>query len=381
MDLMTLSLLLAVLTGTIGLDTVLHPAGVVVEASIPAKYDRVAIDADTIAAILNTTVAAVSATPSVDAAPEIRVGSGGGVGMAVADALKIQPLALALQNEFGIIPERLKIAILSEDGTTKILVSGSGLGGHIRTPPFEYLITIKPGESLVDLVRRGGLVGLARIDPYFTALYLIQSHVTDRDFQAASALIDAALAQCPPTPISAYRAMFANLQGILALFQGSSTRAHDRFLAAAAADPDNAVAGMNAAFVDVLVNDYRAAVTQIRRVTMIEPRPNNILLATAYMTWGAALLGLHDVNGADQMLAKSIELYPATSAGYDLWADVKSEKGDTAAAERYHRRALENSDLFENYAEVAALWFKLSWRDDESLVRNQLNPMMLQIRK
>jgi len=90
---------------------------------------------------------------------------------------------------------------------------------------------------------------------------------------------------------------------------------------------------------------------------------------------------LHDANGADRMLAKSIELYPGTSAGYELWADVKREKGDTAAAERYHRRALENSDLFENYAEVAALWFKLSWRDDESLIRNQLNPMMLQISK
>jgi len=58
-----------------------------------------AIDAGTVSAILSATVAAVSATPSVDAAPEIRVGSGGGIGMAVAEALKIQPIAIALQNE------------------------------------------------------------------------------------------------------------------------------------------------------------------------------------------------------------------------------------------------------------------------------------------
>jgi Tfp pilus assembly protein PilF len=91
------------------------------------------------------------------------------------------------------------------------------------------------------------------------------------------------------------------------------------------------------------------------------------------MTWGAALLGLRDAQGADQMLAKSIEINPTTSAGYDLWADVKRQKGDIPAAERLHRRALENSVLFENYAEVATLWFKLAWQNNAPLSRNQFS--------
>ena len=88
---------------------------------------------------------------------------------------------------------------MGEEGTTKILVSGSGLGGRVRTPPFEELLTIRPGETLVQLVHRGAIAGLGRIDPYFTALYLIRSHVEDRDFSEASALIDRTLSEVAPT--------------------------------------------------------------------------------------------------------------------------------------------------------------------------------------
>jgi tetratricopeptide (TPR) repeat protein len=231
----------------------------------------------------------------------------------------------------------------------------------------------------VQLVQRAGILGLGKIDPYFTALYLIQLHARDRDFALATTLIDTTLAQIPQTPISRDRALFQNLKGILTLFEGDTDVAAGWFLKAADADPNNAVTWLNAAFAEVQLKRYREAVGYAQRVTTMQPAPNPIILATAYMTWGAALLGLKDTNGADLMLAKSIEVNPTTSAGFELWADVKRRKANPEAAQRLHLRALENADMFENFSEVAALWFQLAWRDDQPLSRNQFtNPTMLQ---
>lgn len=381
MDLTTLSVLLAFLAGLLSLDTVLHPTGVVVETAIPAKYDKVTVDADTLGAVLNSTVAAISSMPSMNAAPEIRIGAPKGIGMAVAEAVNMKGLALALQYEFGNVPEQIKLSVIGEDSTTKILVSGSGLGGRIRTPPFEEMLILKPGETLVQMVHRAAIAGLSRIDPYFTALYLIQQHAMDRDFAQAKAIIEGTLAQFPPTPVSPDRADFINLQGIIALFGTDNDAALALFDRAASADPEDPVSVLNAAFVEVQVDRYHDAVDRMRKLTTMQPAPNYILLGTAYMTWGAALLGLHDVHGADQMLAKAVEINPDSSAAFELWADVKREKGDIAASQRMHRRALENSEKFENYAELAALWFQLSWQDGQALVRNQYNPLFLQFNK
>jgi len=40
-----------------------------------------------------------------------------------------------------------------------------------------------------------------------------------------------------------------------------------------------------------------------------------------------------------------------------------------------HHAALEKSATFENYSEVASLYFHLSWRDNEPVVRSEFaNP-------
>jgi hypothetical protein len=105
------------------------------------------------------------------------------------------------------------------------------------------------------------------------------------------------------------------------------------------------------------------------------PPENKVLLATAYATWGTALLGLHDAEGADRLLARSVEINPDGSAAIDLWAEAKEVKGDQAAAAELRHRALATSDSFENYAEVAALYFHLSWRNNEAVTRSKFtNP-------
>jgi Tfp pilus assembly protein PilF len=105
------------------------------------------------------------------------------------------------------------------------------------------------------------------------------------------------------------------------------------------------------------------------------PSSDTTLTCTAYVTWGAALLGMHDASGADHMLKEAVDTKPTSAIAWDFWAEVKRQKGDATEADLFHQRALGASDHFENYAEVAALYFQLAWRDNQPVMRsNFVNP-------
>jgi hypothetical protein len=75
------------------------------------------------------------------------------------------------------------------------------------------------------------------------------------------------------------------------------------------------------------------------------------------------------------LLTIATQINPVGSSSFGLWAELKDLIGDHAAAERYRREAMINTTIFENYSEVATLYFHLSWRDDEPVVLNQFrNP-------
>jgi hypothetical protein len=51
--------------------------------------------------------------------------------------------------------------------------------------------------------------------------------------------------------------------------------------------------------------------------------------------------------------------------------------GQELQADALRRKALENSDSFENYSEIAALYFRLAWRDHQPVMRSPFsNPSL-----
>jgi Tfp pilus assembly protein PilF len=89
-------------------------------------------------------------------------------------------------------------------------------------------------------------------------------------------------------------------------------------------------------------------------------------------------MGRHDLARADQLLAKSYQVDPESSTALDLWADLKDMQGDKPAAADLHRKALQATETFENYAEVAALYFQLSWRDNQPVTLSKFtNPTIV----
>ena len=109
------------------------------------------------------------------------------------------------------------------------------------------------------------------------------------------------------------------------------------------------------------------------------PPRHPAVLATAYVTLATALMGLHQYDEADAQLALAVQTNPDSSTAPDLWADLKELRGDRAEADRLRRQAQQNSAAFENFGEVAALYFAMSWRDNEKVSRSKFsNPDMLE---
>src|SRR6185503_4614874 len=128
------------------------------------------------------------------------------------------------------------------------------------------------------------------------------------------------------------RSLFENLQGILALFRGNQNDAHTWFGLATKSNPKNTAAALNLAFAHLQIGEYRDAAEGMDQLLHEAPTFDRILISTAYVTWGTALLGLHDVNGADHMLAKAVDANPTSAIAWDMWSEVKREKGDAALA-------------------------------------------------
>jgi hypothetical protein len=116
----------------------------------------------------------------------------------------------------------------------------------------------------------------------------------------------------------------------------------------------------------------------MRQLIRLAPPANPVLVATAYMTWGAALMGEKQLKEADQVLAMAVRINPTNSSALDLWSEEKALDGDKAMADRLMQQALAQGASFENYAEVASLYFHLSWENGQPITRSKFaNPSVV----
>jgi Tfp pilus assembly protein PilF len=165
------------------------------------------------------------------------------------------------------------------------------------------------------------------------------------------------------------------LLGLVALFKNDLQSARKAFDNASVDDPTNPVPFLNAAFTNVELGEYQKAADRMRELMRLAPPANAVLRGTAYMIWGAALMNLHDAAGADRMLAKATNANPDSATAFALWAEIKSLGGDQEAADRLDRLAGWASATFENYQEVAALYFHLPLAGVQPVTRNRFaNP-------
>ena len=158
----------------------------------------------------------VFATPSLVSKPQLRWSSQGGIGAAIAEATGLQTVAYAVQAQFGFQPDDYRLALFSEDGLVKVLITGQS---RRTASGYSQVVVQDPGESVVDLIRRATLDGVAHIDPYLTALYQLAQQNAAGENADAERIIAAAMPRFADTPRNPQRALFENLQGLLALLR------------------------------------------------------------------------------------------------------------------------------------------------------------------
>lgn len=373
MDLTTLALAVMVAIGLLGADAVVYSGAVEVEVAAAPTLDKVSIDTPTLATVFEGQLDEITKVPSVVRAPEIRASSDQGIGMALAEAVSVQKAAYALKEQLGYKPQKVRMSLYMEGGVLQALVSGDGHSGGFRE-----VMAPNQGESVIAFVRRCAVFGASELAPYTTALYLLQKHASDRDFRDVEAIAEHAKAVLPPTPANADRALFDNLLGLVALFKNDAKAARTAFDAAMVSDPANPVPFLNAAFTDLQLDENQKAAQRMSQLIRLAPPANPVLRATAYLTWGAALLGLHDLKGADRTLAKATQVDPTSATAFGLWSEERQLSGDQTSADRFNAISKQNTATFENYGEVAALYFHLSWQDNQPLSRsNFANPSVV----
>ena len=353
----------------LGVDAIVHAGTVVTEVVVAPQINKLntpSVDTATLQSEFDGQLNAIATMPSLSAPAIIRSSNENGVAISLAKAVNVEPLARALQSEFVADPDSARLALFVEGGEVRGLVTGLSRKGL----DFREVVIPNKDEHLVDFVRRCAVVGGSRLAPHRTALYLLAKHAGDGDFQAAVDLAERSKAMLAPTPLSADRALFDNLIGIVRLFRNDPKAARQSFDAAIAADPTSAVPALNAAFTDIQLDDYRKAADRMRQLVEVTPPRNAVLLSTAYTTWAAARLGMRDPAGAERLLKQALEVYPDSSTAYALWADTKKATGDQAGAEALHQKALAATGTFENYPEIATLYFQLAWQDGAPIRRS-----------
>ena len=371
MDLTTLTAAVLLAIGLLGADAVMHSGSVQVSVAPLPKGAEVAIDEATLENEFDEQLNEITTTPSVVVPPEIRSTADAGLGMAIAEALNVQNVAFAVQRQMGFRPDKLRFALFTQDGKLAGLVNGhSHLVGD-----FENVILPEKDEAIIPFVQRCALWAASQLAPYSTALYLLEHHTGDGNFQNVEALAKHSISALPDTPTSADRALFENLLGLVALFKNDPKTALHDFEDAMASDPKNPVPFLNAAFTDLQFDDYRTASKRMAKLIRLAPPQNDVLLATAYTTWAAAQMGLKDMPGAGRLLATAYKANPHSSTTLALWGEQKRETGDLKGGEHLNHLAKEAASSFENYAEIATLYFHLSWRDNEPVKRSKFaNP-------
>ncbi|HEV2301155.1 MAG TPA: hypothetical protein VGR91_06240 [Stellaceae bacterium] len=371
MDLTTLAAAVLLAFGLLGADAVMHTGSVQLNVAPLPKDAKLSIDKTTLETEFEEQLSEITSVPSVVNPPEIRSTRDEGLGMAIAEALNVQNVAFAVQQQMGYRPDKLRFALFTQNGKLSGLVNGHS---HV-VGNFQNIIQPTEGEPIFNFVKRCALWSGSQLAPYSTTLYLLQQHSADGNFQDVSALAEHSIQLLPNTPTSADRALFENVLGLLALFKNDAKKAHEEFHKAMTSDPRNPVPFLNAAFTDVQLDKYKEAADRMRTLIRSAPPANRVLLSTAYTTWGAAAMGLKDLKGADRLLAIAHKVNPSSSTTLALWSEERREAGDEKEAAHLNHLAKEAASSFENYAEVATLYFHLAWRDNMPVTRSKFaNP-------
>ena len=365
MDPLSLLYLLIATSGIIAADAALNANTVTSRIVVNESSKRAGLTEDVATEAFTQRLSQIFATKSLLRASSVRASNDKSIVTHLAEAARLSDVQAGFQDLLGLDPIRVTGVVLEESGglVFRALCNGRNVACVVRLP-------ITPGETPMDLLHRGAFETAAQLDPYQTAVALLDPEEGEPDPVRARAILEQRLAALPKLPESWQRALAFNLLGVLELLEDKKDVAAERFADAVKAWPAFPIAHLNAAMVHVERDDYAGALAVLAAMPASandDPR----LAAARHVIAGVALWALKRHDAAAAEFNAAAKVFPGTVDAHLYHADMLAELGRPEEAARQRRMGEQNQAAFDNYAELATLYFWMNKDDDQPLKRRK----------
>ncbi len=366
LDLTSLIYALVVGFGIFGLDAAWNAGTVKTDVQISDTLGSAGIKPEFATIVFDRELREVFSTASVIKPPAVRSSHDKTFVSIMAESIGLKNATAAFQDLFGLHPVKIVATLTTESTQPRLEIIGeAGERGS-----FYLSLEAETGETAVSLIRRGAIGAATRLDPYHTALYHLDPPVGEPDIAQAKRVLDEAIAAQAPTTINAIRGRFRNLRGIVALLEEDKTAAAKLFEQAIADDPDLIAARLNLAFTRVEQDRYADAGMITRHILQTRQKGLPTALVSAANTIGGVVAwSQKDYAAAERLFAAAVDAQPTVTDANIYWGRMLTETGRVEEGQKRILQGEANESSFENYAEVATLYFWLTEKDNEPLRR------------
>ncbi len=366
LDIATLLYYAAMGLALVGADAYWYADSIISKVEVSKKYSDDGLSADFATTLFSHELQTIFSNESIIRTPDIRAANDQSVISVIASSLKLDDLTYAFQHMFGLDPVQVKVALMDNGTKQAVLVTSTS-----RTrAPFTILLERNADEEMPRFVRRAAVETSSRLDPYHTSLYLLERNDVDKNMAHLKTLLQTSIDRLAATPDNPERALFRNLQGIAALLDHDLAKAGELFEQATKDTYNYSAALLNLGFVRVEQDRYEDAIQAVQPIIERRARPRNPAIhAAAFTTRGVANWAMKRHADAQRDFAEAVRLYPQGSDMYLYWALMLDQLGRTAEAQQKRLIGEQNLDTFEQYPEVALLYFWLDEEDGRPLTR------------
>jgi len=366
---------IAMIFGLLTADAVVNAETVAVQIDVPAAVARTGYTEDVVERIFVHEIETITQTRSLLQSPSMRSSRKPTIVGVIANSLRIDNFTAALQDLLGLDRTRIAGAIVTSapgDRERLLINSSSAYSGA-------FSLEISEKGDTEQLLRHAAHDTMQRVHPYRSALFHFEqiSASGGKDYSIVVQIAERELSRPLRAEMLEERSFLQNLLGIVALLNNDLNEAERRFRLSFDRSPGFNVGRINLAFVHVERDSYQEAIDLLtpliagglgQRLSI--PSKRSALLQEAILnTLGTALWAQGDLDGAEAAYKRATREHPSSAGAYSYWARLLRERGDEQAAAEKEKIARVNALTFENYPEIANLYFWMSPRDNQPLVR------------
>lgn len=383
MDLISIATGAAMIFGLLTADAVVSAETVTVQITVPASVAQTGFSEDVAERIFTHEFETMNQTRSLLRPPVMRPARQPTIVGVISSSLRLDNFTAALQDLLGLERMRIVGAVIAGapgEGQRLLINSSSAYSG-----PFSLDLSERGGTD--QLLRRAALETMERVQPYRAALFHFYqiARTGGNDYGAVVQLAERELSRPRRPGVMEERSFLENLLGIVALLNYDLDEAERRFRLSFSWNPSFAIGRLNLAFVHVERDRYQEAIDILTPLIASSPERRFPLLGTRagplqeamHSTLGVALWAQGDLDGAEAAFGRATREFPSSAGAYSYWARLLQERGDTVRAAEKAETARVNALTFENYPEVANLYFWMSPQDNRPLVRRTDVPVYL----